>query len=304
MIIKKPRTICSSSPFCRLWLLLALAWSHPETGVFGQQPLQPVVALQPQWRSLLDEKRSDWELWMGVPHQSVAGLPPGTPTSPDGHEGTPLGLENDPKHVFSVTNIDGEPVLHITGEIFGGLTTRQAYGNYHLQLEVRWGQKKWEPKLNVVRDSGLLFHCQGQHGAFWNVWKKCLEFQVEEGNMGDLFLLSGPMADVRQVAATNGVFYSPAGQLAPAKTRICHLNENFEKANGEWNVLDLYTLGQQAVFVVNGHVVNVIENTRSHENDPLVSGQIQIQSEGAELDYRRIRIQSIDRFPNDLHLTP
>jgi len=279
-------------------LLLAVAASNPEASLFGQQP---VTALHPEWRSLLDEKRSDWELWMGVPHQSVVGLPPGTPTSPDGHEGTPLGLNNDPKHVYSITNMDGEPVLHITGEVFGGLTTREAFSNYHLQLEVRWGQKKWEPKLAERRDSGLLFHCQGEHGVFWKVWKKCAEFQVEEGNMGDLFLLGGPAADVRQVAVSNSVFFSPVGKLEPAKTRICHLEGNFEKANGEWNVLELYTFGQKAVFVVNGHLVNVIENTRINGNAPLVSGQIQIQSEGAEVEYRRIRIQSITEIPKDLN---
>ena len=60
----------------------------------------PVTA--PKWTPLLDEKLSSWEIWMGVPHQTVTGLPEGTPTSPDGHQGTPLGLGNDPKHVFSV----------------------------------------------------------------------------------------------------------------------------------------------------------------------------------------------------------
>jgi len=74
-----------------------------------------------EWTNLLDAKLSHWELWMGVPHETVKGLPPGTPTSPNGHNGKPLGLHNDPKHVFSVIEEDGQPVLQITGEIFGWL---------------------------------------------------------------------------------------------------------------------------------------------------------------------------------------
>ncbi len=94
-----------------------------------------------EWRSLLNEKLSEWEIWMGVPHQSVTGLPPGTPTSTNGRSGTPMGLGNDPKHVFTVSMESGEPVLHVTGEIWGGLTTRESFTNYHLRVDMKWGKK-------------------------------------------------------------------------------------------------------------------------------------------------------------------
>ncbi len=265
-----------------------------------QSEEQPVTALQPQWRSLLGDTLSGWETWMGVPHQSVAGLPP----IPDDRKGLPLGLNNDVKLVFSVIKIDGEPVLHVTGEIFGGISTLESFGNYHLQLETRWGTKRWEPRATAKRDSGLLIHCQGQHGAFGKNWKKCLECQVQEGDLGDLFPLAGPRADVRQVIVNNIGFYSPTGELMPAKQRVAHLQGDFEKTNGEWNLIDVYTIGQKAVFVVNGHVVNVIENTRTNKDIPLVSGQIQLQSEGAEVEYRRIRIQAITQFPKELNVEP
>jgi len=147
---------------------------------------KPAV-LQPGWRPLLDQKLTSWELWMGVPHRTVVGLPQGTPTSATGHEGTPLGLNNDPKHVFSIRMEEGEPVLYITGEIFGGLTTLETFSNYHFRAQFKWGERRWEPNLTVARDSGLLYHCTGPHGAFWKVWKRCLEFQVAEKDTGDLF---------------------------------------------------------------------------------------------------------------------
>ncbi len=261
---------------------------------------QPVTALQPEWRSLLGETLSGWETWMGVPHPSVAGLPP----VPEDRKGVPLGLNTDIKQVFSVIKIDGEPVLHVTGEIFGGISTLESFGNYHLQLETRWGTKRWAPRTTAKRDSGLLIHCQGQHGAFGKNWKKSIECQVQEGDLGDLFPLAGPRADVRQVIVNNVGFYSPTGELAPAKQRVAHLQGDFENPNGEWNLIDVYTIGQKAVFVVNGRVVNVIENTRTNKDLPLVSGQIQLQSEGAEVEYRRIRIQALTEFPKELNLAP
>ena len=87
------------------------------------------------WRPLLNEKLTGWEVWVGAPHKTVTGLPAGTPLSGDGHEGTPLGLNNDPKGVFTVRIEDGEPVLAISGEILGGVNTKESFSNYHFRVQ-------------------------------------------------------------------------------------------------------------------------------------------------------------------------
>ena len=200
------------------------------------------AVLKAGWRPLLDEKLTSWELWMGVPHRTVVGLPEGTPTSATGHEGTPLGLNNDPKHVFSIRMEEGEPVLYITGEIFGGLTTLETFSNYHLRAQFKWGERRWEPNLTVARDSGLLYHCTGPHGAFWKVWKRCLEFQVAEKDMGDLFALAGTCGEVRVVHPVSLWVFDPAGEPkkfteaklpgATGGNRAVHLPGDFEKPTG------------------------------------------------------------------------
>ena len=267
------------------------------------------------WTPLLDAKLTRWELWMGVPHQSVQGLPPGTPTSPDGHKGTPLGLNNDPKHVFSVRMEDGEPILAITGEIFGGLTTLQTYSNYCFRCQFKWGQRKWAPKLSVPRDNGILFDCTGPHGAMWNVWKSSMEFQVQEHDMGDAFFLAGTSAKAPALQEDKFWFYDATNQVHSFGTvkdnlggRLCHRKGEFEKPNGEWNTLELYTIGDSAVYVVNGQVVQVLHDIAfAHgtprnpgPSQPLTAGQLQIQCEGAEAYYRRMEIRPLADYPPDI----
>jgi hypothetical protein len=257
------------------------------------------------WIELLDPKLSQWELWMGVPHTSVKDLPEGTPRMDDYNKGTPLGLANDPKKVFSMIEQDGKPVLKITGEIYGGLTTLKEFADYHFSCEVRFGGQKWEPRLQKQRDSGVLYHCTGKHGAFWNVWMRSVEYQVQEKNLGDLYLLAGVAADVPttpvedHIPGVPPVRWDPAMPFAPVNGSA-ERSVNLENPHGEWTTAEFYVLGQQAIHLVNGHVVLSLDNARLKDGTPLVKGKLQIQSEGAEVYYRNIRLRPITAFPAKL----
>ena len=75
-----------------------------------------------------------------------------------------------------------------------------------------------------------------------------------------------------------------------------------EKPSGEWNTIELLTVGQTSVHVVNGKVVMVLTNSRHMVKDketPLTKGKIQLQSEGAEIFYRNIAIRSITKIPEE-----
>ncbi len=251
-----------------------------------------------EWTPLFDKELSNFEVWMGIPHETVGGLPPGTPVSKDCHEGTPLGLGNDPRQVFTMTEAEGEPVLHVSGEIFGGLTTIKEYGNYHLRIMVKWGEKKWPPRLDQLRDSGILYHCHGAHGAFWGVWKASAECQVQEGDLGDFISLAGTSGQVR-IAPVEGTkrprFDSSSDQYGGGYVSAY---PEPDVPHGEWNLMEIYAVGDTSVHVVNGQVVMVVENLRKKDGSPLTSGQIQLQSEAAECFYRRMEIRSIDGFPD------
>ncbi|QBG46778.1 DUF1080 domain-containing protein [Verrucomicrobia bacterium S94] len=252
------------------------------------------------WKTLFDQELSNFEVWMGIPHDSVEGLPPGTPTSPDCHNGIPMGLNNDVKNVFSIIEENGEPVLHVSGEIYGGLTTLESFENYHLQIMVKWGDKQWAPRENTLRDSGILYHCHGEHGAFWKVWKSCLECQVQESDLGDFIPLAGPRAEVRTAVVEGTKRRRYDAESEEYTGGYISAWPEMDKPHGEWNLMEIYALGDTSVHVVNGKVVMVVENARRADGKPLTKGQIQLQSEAAECFYKGMRIRSIDVLPMEI----
>jgi hypothetical protein len=255
------------------------------------------------WTDLLDADLSKWEVYMGVPHPSVS-LPNGLSSQELHQKKQALGLHQDPLKVFS-TYLEGEEtILKITGQIYAGLTTKASYENYHFKCQYKWGEQKWEPRLKRKRDSGVLFHARGRHGTFWNVWMQSLECQVQESDTGDFIPLGAvDAATYLQSQNTNKRWkFDFAGDLYHSTGYTKHY-ENYEKSHGEWNTLEILTLGQTSIFLVNSKPNMVIYNAtyiKGGKRHPLVSGQLQIQSEGAEVYYKNIQLKNIEQFPEDL----
>lgn len=219
----------------------------------------------------------------------------------------PIGKDRDPLHVFNVETMDGGPVIHLTGQGFGVMTTRESFGNYHLRLQVKWGERKWSIRANSPRDSGLLYHVHGEPGFDHATWPRSVEFQIQEHDMGDLFALGTQIA---VLARQDGKLwrYDPKGkptvfvQKAPIGNRCVKLGDP-EKPNGEWNTLDLYCLDGDSLHVVNGTVVMRLQRAERLDGAapaPLTAGQISLQTEGAEVYFRRVEIAPLTEFPRDL----
>jgi hypothetical protein len=218
----------------------------------------------------------------------------------------PVGLNNDPKHVFTVVNQDGKNVLRISGENWGGISTKQEYADFHLQLMFKWGTLKWGQKKNKKRDSGLLYFAVGDNGADYGAWMRSQEFQIEEGNSGDYWGVAGGMQDISIIKKSDSEYvYNPMGQLYTFSEkgkvgRHCIKQGDAENASGEWNTLDLYCHGDTSVHMINGKVMMVLYHSSQMENGkvlPLVKGKIQIQSEGAEVFYKNIMVEPLDAIP-------
>ena len=62
----------------------------------------------------------------------------------------------------------------------------------------------------------------------------------------------------------------------------------------------VYTVGDRAIFLVNGNVVNALTAARVERGPdlvPLIRGKLQRQSEGSEAFYRRVQMRPITAFP-------
>lgn len=225
----------------------------------------------------------------------------------------------DPLRVFTVVDqVDGAPALRISGERWGGLVTRETYRDYRLVVEFRWGLATWGERKGSARDSGILIHGQGPDGntgADGNgAWMRSVEAQVIEGGVGDFILVAGfdaagrkltPRLSARAGTDRDGepVF---DGKGEPREFEGGRINwfgrdpdwadrlgfrgrQDVESPHGEWTRLEVIADGDRVTSVVNGTVVN--EGTRSS----LTEGRILVQSEGAEIYFRRIDLEPLGR---------
>jgi len=223
--------------------------------------------------------------------------------------GDSIGLNNDPDQVFSVVDLDQEKVIRVSGVQWGGISTTSEFSNYHLKLSFKWGEAKHRPKENSKRDSGLLYHAVGPHGADGGFWMRSQEFQVQEGDCGDYWGVAGGVMDVPTREEGENYIYDPAGvtRVFSEKSEVGRHATKFpdaEKPTGQWNTLELICFGDTSIHIVNGEVVMKLYNSRQLTDAgelPLTKGKIQLQSEGAELFYKDIMIKRIREVPEEIN---
>jgi Domain of Unknown Function (DUF1080). len=86
---------------------------------------------------------------------------------------------DDPQKVFSVE--DG--MIKISGEEWGGLVTKNAYRDYHLIVEWKWGGPAHGERKDKARDSGILVHSVGADGAYSKTWLESIEGAGDRGRL-------------------------------------------------------------------------------------------------------------------------
>lgn len=259
-----------------------------------------------EWTSLLDKNMSDWDTYLSYSHKN--GYNGDLPKNEKGEAIQPIGYNKDEKKVFSVIEENGEPVLKVSGEVYGAVFTKQEYENYHLKLKVKWGDKKWEPRTEKLRDSGILYHSVGEAGVdYWRAWMLSQEFQVMEGHMGDFWSIANSTIDIKAFIP-EGKMNTVASEKQPfislgagtARDGFCMRSVDAESPDGGWTELELICFGDKSLHIVNGQVVMILQNSRyldGEKHTPLTKGKIQLQSEAAEVFYKDIKIKNIEALP-------
>ncbi len=269
--------------------------------------ISSLTAAEPSWRPLFNGRDlAGWDTFLARPDPSWDV--PGMKRDSNGRYPEPIGLNRDPLHVFNIETVDDRPAIHITGQGFGVMTTKESFGNFHLRLQVKWGERKWGYKLKSPRDCGLLYYVHGAQGAIHETWPRSIEFQIQEHDTGDLWALGAQITVTARPTTVNGktlYLYDPAGtptlfaEKPPIGNRCVKLGDP-EKPNGEWNTLDLICLNGDSIYAVNGQVVMRLHHAERLDGPapaPLTEGQLSLQTEGAEVYYRDVEIRSITAVP-------
>jgi 3-keto-disaccharide hydrolase len=260
-----------------------------------------------KWEDLLDQNLSKFDVYLSYPGTQISSVVAGTAPK----DLRPIGLNRDDKHVFSVVEQNAQPVLRISGEIYGAAATKQQFDNFHFRAKVKWGEKKWEPRLNEPRDSGVLYFSVGEFGTdYWHSWMEAQEFQIIEGGIGDYWTIATAQCDIRAIKPEGEKFYTfsptaPWLHFAAEKpgskgvANFCQHGEHTEIPN-DWNQIDLICFNTMCVHIANGTVVMATQKSMHEVNGdivPLVRGKIQLQSEAAEVYYKDVQIQKITSMP-------
>ncbi|MBD5780662.1 family 43 glycosylhydrolase [Pelagicoccus sp. NFK12] len=184
---------------------------------------------------------------------------------------------------------------HNSEQPYAGLVTENEYSRYRLSLEYKWGEKKFIPRHDFVRDAGICFHLHGEV----KMWPDSVECQIQEGDTGDLWVIGSQATSTVQNVIRN---YSPKGTEVTRgglKPRFARFHRSYCWEVHGWNEVVLEVNGDHAKFFVNGSLVNEAKDMKRFDETkqewvPLTSGPILLQAEGAELYYRNITIEELN----------
>jgi hypothetical protein len=164
----------------------------------------------------------------------------------------------DASEVFTV--LDG--VIHITGNPFGYMRTKDSYSDYTLHVEWRYPVE--------ATNSGVFVHAQLPD----TIWPKTIECQLQAGNAGDFVCMGGSDMNERKDKSVR---------------RVIKMGESSEKPTGEWNTMEITCMSDNIDVIVNG----VLQNKATGIN--VKEGHICLQSEGKDIEFRNVFITRLKK---------
>jgi len=159
----------------------------------------------------------------------------------------------DPSNVFMVH----DNVIHISGNPFGYMRTKDSYSDYTLHVEWRYPVE--------ATNSGVFVHAQLPD----TIWPKSIECQLQAGNAGDFICMGG--SDINE-------------RTDKSVRRVIKMAKSSEKPTGEWNTMEVTCTSDNINVFVNGVLQNKATGTTVKE------GHICLQSEGKDIEFRNVFI--------------
>ncbi len=161
----------------------------------------------------------------------------------------------------------------------GHLITDAVYKNYRLSVTYRFAGKPG--------NCGVLVHASTPR-SLYRMFPKSIEVQMMHKNAGDFWCIVEDIT-VPDMESRRGP-KEEWGITEGKARRIINLTDGSEKPLGEWNEMVIECLEDTVKVWVNGDLVNYGYKATA------TSGQIAVQAEGAEVEFRRIELEPINRL--------
>ncbi|MDX2023802.1 MAG: DUF1080 domain-containing protein [Deltaproteobacteria bacterium] len=232
-------------------------------------------------------------LWLvlGCGHKSPSGAPQ-APSDVDRRPATPPSIE-----LFNGKDLSGwivdvpakdaggdvqdsfivrDGMLVSRGEPRGHLLTERRFKDYQLTVEYRF--------VGAGGNGGVLVHASTPR-VLYKMFPRSIEVQLQSGDAGDFWCIGEDIAvDNMETRRPRTKGNSWGGKEGDAR-RILNLTDGSERPLGQWNVMVVQAHADTISVWVNGELVNRGFGATARE------GQIAIQAEGTEMEFRKLQLR-------------
>jgi hypothetical protein len=164
----------------------------------------------------------------------------------------------------------------------GHLITDQAFEDYRLEVEYRFAGKPG--------NAGVLIHASTPR-ALYEMFPRSIEVQMMHQNAGDFWSIVEDIKvpDMERRRGPRETW----GSTGDKQRRTPNLTDGSERPVGEWNRMVIEAVDDEIKVWLNGDLVNYGFEATADE------GQIALQAEGSEVEFRKVRLTPITRISED-----
>ena len=164
------------------------------------------------------------------------------------------------------------------GKPEGHLISDEVYKNYRLEVQYRFA--------GTPGNCGVLVHASAPR-MLYGMFPKSIEAQMNHEDAGDFWCIGEDISvvDMEKRRGAKKNWGVTEGKLR----RVLNLTDGSEKPLGEWNTMIIECFRNTIKVWVNDDLVNDGFDCTVDE------GQIAVQAEGAEVEFRKIELTAIDR---------
>jgi len=211
-----------------------------------------------------------------------------------------MNSEQEPQSLFNGTDLSGwhidvpamdtnpdtlnpfivrDGMLVSLGTPGGHVITDEVFQDYRLTVEYRFAA--------APGNCGVLIHASTPR-SLYSMFPKSLEVQMMHEHAGDFWCIvediTVPDMESRRGPKENWGITEGKGR------NIKNLTDDSENPVGEWNTMVIETVGDAVKVWVNGVMVNHGTNCTAE------SGQIALQAEGSEVEFRKVEVKGITKI--------